>query len=406
MSKKTHFIVILLLCIGAFNISLAQTKKVLTNRAQNQDLCLEVNDGGVPTEALCVSGTTADINVPTRIGVNGNAFSSARLHLFEPGDVQLFMSDTTQAADNKIWSMTLSTNSLSLRSRLDNGNTKTNYLTLKDDKLGILQASPNAPLDVKGTGGAGDSEHTAIFDRGNTAVQAAIGYDGAGETDMYIGTITNHDFQIRSDNKARMAFLGTGDAVFGDASIVAPRFFTIRSDPANRPQLRLETGVGGNDLKLDVGGTADVYTDAAINLNIRSNGITVFQAESNGVADVRNDSTVGSATINWCTNSSSTDVLAVMRTCTSSKRYKHNIEDLPEGISERIYDLRPVAFENNDSDLPDYGLIAEEVNDHLPVLVGKDQNGRPENVNYRHMVALLIAEMKKLKDRIEYLEAQ
>lgn len=159
MSKKLQFFITSLACIGAFDILLAQTRKVVTNRAQDQDLCLEVNNSGVPTEGLCVKGTTSEVSIPSRIGINGTPFPSSRLHLFEGGDVQLFMSDTTQAPDSKIWSMTLSNNSLSLRSRLDSGATKNNYVELKSDgvvsvprvgtsSLPNIQVGPDAAVGI------------------------------------------------------------------------------------------------------------------------------------------------------------------------------------------------------------------------------------------------------------------
>lgn len=91
---------------------------------------------------------------------------------------------------------------------------------------------------------------------------------------------------------------------------------------------------------------------------------------------------------------------------TSSRRYKNNISDIEKDTS-KIYDLRPVSFSlHNDSDNRRFGLIAEEVYDVIPELVNLNENGEPESVNYSILSVLLLCELKKLKKKIEKLEAK
>lgn len=93
---------------------------------------------------------------------------------------------------------------------------------------------------------------------------------------------------------------------------------------------------------------------------------------------------------------------------TSSRRYKKDIEDM-QVDSSKIYDLRPVEYfwipEHLKSDRKEFGYIAEEVVDIYPVVVPVDGEGLPNGVNYERLVVLMIAEMKKLRDRIAVLEA-
>jgi len=117
---------------------------------------------------------------------------------------------------------------------------------------------------------------------------------------------------------------------------------------------------------------------------------------------------IGTVTACWATTSSGTVQIGE---CTSSKRFKENIKDLPDSESEKIYSLRPVKYRMKIGDKQeDYGFIAEEAKDHLPLLVptSKDGDGniQYDTVNYRSMTALLVKEMQKLKARIEVLEAQ
>lgn len=63
-----------------------------------------------------------------------------------------------------------------------------NWQGMKNFSLGTFSGSDNSIIQ---------------FDRGTDAVQGAIGYD-ADVTDLYIGTITNHAFQLRQNNTIRM----------------------------------------------------------------------------------------------------------------------------------------------------------------------------------------------------------
>lgn len=50
------------------------------------------------------------------------------------------------------------------------------------------------------------------------------------------------------------------------------------------------------------------------------------------------------------------------------------------------------------------GLIAEEVAEVMPEMVDYDKDNRPDGVHYAMLVAPLIAEVKKLRERISVLE--
>ena len=99
----------------------------------------------------------------------------------------------------------------------------------------------------------------------------------------------------------------------------------------------------------------------------------------------------------------------------SSERFKDNIRDL-EIDSSKIYDLRPVNFEWNDtqgelSGSTSFGLIAEEVVEVLPELVAVDSGSQPFMVDYGVLSVLLLNELQKknteiddIKSRLEVLE--
>jgi endosialidase-like protein len=82
----------------------------------------------------------------------------------------------------------------------------------------------------------------------------------------------------------------------------------------------------------------------------------------------------------------------------SSRRFKDEIRDVGDD-SDILMKLRPVAFrykpDVDPEGLPQYGLIAEEVADVFPQLVGLDSDGRPVKVRYQLLDALLLNELQR-----------
>ena len=79
----------------------------------------------------------------------------------------------------------------------------------------------------------------------------------------------------------------------------------------------------------------------------------------------------------------------------SSRRYKHDIQSMDKA-SEALYALKPVKFRyNKEYDATQtlaFGLIAEEVAEVLPDLVGRNPEGLPESVRYEQINAMLLNE--------------
>jgi hypothetical protein len=88
----------------------------------------------------------------------------------------------------------------------------------------------------------------------------------------------------------------------------------------------------------------------------------------------------------------------------SSRRYKHDIKPM-EKASEALYALKPVSFryhkEYDASQTIAFGLIAEEVAEVYPDLVGRNREGQPESVRYEQINAMLLNEFLKEHSRGE-----
>ena len=82
----------------------------------------------------------------------------------------------------------------------------------------------------------------------------------------------------------------------------------------------------------------------------------------------------------------------------SSRRYKHDIQPMHDA-SEAIYALKPVSFryhkEYDQTQTIAFGLIAEEVAEVNPDLVGRNPKGQPESVRYEQINAMLLNEFLK-----------
>ncbi|PYK53650.1 MAG: hypothetical protein DME48_10880 [Verrucomicrobia bacterium] len=88
----------------------------------------------------------------------------------------------------------------------------------------------------------------------------------------------------------------------------------------------------------------------------------------------------------------------------SSRRYKHDIQPMDKA-SEAIYTLKPVSFRYHKKYDPTqtiaFGLIAEEVAEVAPHLVGRNPDGQPESVRYEQVNAMLLNEFLKEHVRVE-----
>ncbi|KKU81582.1 MAG: putative T4-like protein proximal tail fiber [Parcubacteria group bacterium GW2011_GWA1_47_8] len=82
---------------------------------------------------------------------------------------------------------------------------------------------------------------------------------------------------------------------------------------------------------------------------------------------------------------------------TSSKRFKHDIEDIDTGYAlSELSLLRPITFEYNETLGTRYGFIAEEVDKIDTRLVGYDDQGRPNSVRYTSIIPLLTQGIQEL----------
>jgi len=86
----------------------------------------------------------------------------------------------------------------------------------------------------------------------------------------------------------------------------------------------------------------------------------------------------------------------------SSARYKQDIEPLggaANDAAEKLSLLRPVSYSyKTEPEATHYGLIAEEVDKVMPELVVRDEQNRPETVQYQELIPLLLQQWKAQRE--------
>jgi hypothetical protein len=95
-------------------------------------------------------------------------------------------------------------------------------------------------------------------------------------------------------------------------------------------------------------------------------------------------------------------------TVQSSARYKDEIKPMDKA-SEAILALKPVTFRYNEEldpdGIPQFGLVAEEVEKVNPDLVVRDEDGKVETVRYEAVNAMLLNEFLKEHRKVEEQQA-
>ncbi len=93
---------------------------------------------------------------------------------------------------------------------------------------------------------------------------------------------------------------------------------------------------------------------------------------------------------------------------TSSERYERAIKPM-DNASEAILELKPVTFSYNEeldpAGIPQFGLVAEQVEKVNPDLVARDEQGKPYTVRYEAVNAMLLNEFLKEHRIVEEQQA-
>ncbi len=100
------------------------------------------------------------------------------------------------------------------------------------------------------------------------------------------------------------------------------------------------------------------------------------------------------------------DANGQLGTVSSSIRYKEDVNNMGD-LTSRLFDLRPVTFRyKTQPDAVHYGLIAEEVDQVMPELVVRGNDGQIETVAYHELTPMLLNELQKEHKLVQDLTAE
>lgn len=302
------------------------------------------------------------------------------------------------------------------------GNTGIGQITLQSIAGGISNtivghASGNALVNGSFNCSLGEG---SLFNSGDLTGCVAIGWhtqiSASGNYNVGIGYSVMTGGVSGTDNfgggRACLGSLGAGN---GNVAIGATSAQNITT--------------GSNNTVLAYNALAGSFNTGSTNLILGTgSGNSYTAAESNnillansGVASENNTMRIGTsgsgtgqvnrayvAGVNGVTVTGSAVLCATdgqLGTVVSSEKYKKDIQTLE---SSEILELRPVSFlyKNDETQFPQVGLIAEEVEKVIPRLCVYDNSGQLQSVKYHEIPTYLLLEIQKLNKRIEFLERE
>lgn len=246
----------------------------------------------------------------------------------------------------------------------------------------------------------------------NTAVgvfaqfETAVGSDNVAVGYAALGHLTNGSVNTAvGDYSLSSQQTGNYNTAFGYGTGV--NISTGTSDIIVGPSAGLNLTTGSTNIMIGLNAGSNISTGNG-NIDIGNAGfgnesdvIRIGTAQTKAVMVGIYGMTVNSGTPVYVNAS------GLLGTATSSARFKTNIQDMAS-TSDDILKLRPVTFnykKDIDPDaVPQFGLIAEEVQKVNPNLIVRDPQGRPYTVRYDAVNAMLLNEFLKEHHKVEQLE--
>jgi hypothetical protein len=149
------------------------------------------------------------------------------------------------------------------------------------------------------------------------------------------------------------------------------------------------------DNNIDIGNAGDASDSDTIRIGNSTHGRIFIPAINNIVLGAWVAVTIDSTT-------------GLLGVATSSRKFKQNIKPMDKA-SEAILALKPVTFRYNQKidpkAIPQFGLVAEEVEKVNPDLVARDAEGKVFTVRYEAVNAMLLNEFLKEHRKVQELEA-
>ena len=366
---------------GLFLIPLVLVALALSPTAQAQ--LSPPPDGGYPGNNTA-EGTDALFSLTT--GTDNTAIGFNALY-----------SNTTGDSNTATGSQALISNTTGIR------NTATGFAALQSNTIGERNtATGRAALANNTTGNHNTADgQNALFSNSTGIQNTAIGSFA-----LVFNTIGN---QNTAEGYAAMLFNTTGNQNTGTG------YFAVYQNTTGNDN----TGHGFSALLNNTTGNENIALGnfAGSNLTTGDNNIDIGNQGVAAEANTIRIGTPGKQTKTFIAGISGAGVIGVavkvnangqLGTAPSSVSFKDEIKPMDKA-SEVILALKPVTFrykqELDPERVPQFGLIAEEVEKVNPALVARDRDGKAYTVRYDQVNAMLLNEFLKEHGKVEKLEA-
>jgi hypothetical protein len=243
---------------------------------------------------------------------------------------------------------------------------------------------------------------------GNTLVSNTTGArnTAAGEYTLILNTTGSDN---TGTGESTLASNTTGNSNTATGAIALLNNTTGSNNTAEGYNALENNTIGGSNIALG--------ESAGINLTTGSNNIDIGNKGVAGESKTIRLGKKGTQTATFIAGISGTtvaggvgvliDTNGRLGTVVSSARFKDAIKPMDEA-SEAILALQPVTFhykhELDPNGIPQFGLVAEQVEKVDPDLVARDENGKPFTVRYEAVNAMLLNEFLKAHRKVETLE--
>ena len=382
-------------------------------------------DGGYPNQNTA-EGDSALLSLSS--GINNTAIGWKALQR-----------NTTNSNNTAVGTGALFTNN-GPSSTTATGNTATGSAALFDNRVAIYNTA-NGAFALYHNNSTGHSQPNGCWNSAFGASALFSNTDGAqnaafGESAMYQNTTGNYNTAI-GDNALRLNQTGSASTAVGyhalysntandntavGAAALVSNTAGIENTAVGYGALaatnaNFNTALGWHALTNSTTGLSNIALGAGAGNQLTSENFNI-DIGHNGIAFESNTIRIGSlGTQNFCFIAGTTapvsgQALQVgsgdqIGVAPSSRRFKQDIKPM-EKASETIFALKPVSFRYKkaiDPDrIPQFGLVAEDVEKVNPDLVAHDRDGKPYTVRYDAVNAMLLNEFLKEHQKVEDLK--
>jgi hypothetical protein len=239
------------------------------------------------------------------------------------------------------------------------------------------------------------SNTTANF---NTGIGAGTLFGNTADENTAIGAAALFTNTVGSGNTANGAFALFSNTSGRSNSAVGSNALVNNTTGSNN------TAIGTNALSANATGFDNIALgDSAGGAITTAHNVICIGLPG---ADVSNACFIGNIRGVQTVNANAIPVLidseGQLGTLSSSRRFKKEIKPM-DSASEAILALKPVTFQykNDKENIPQFGLIAEEVAEVNPGLVVRDKEGKSYSVRYDQVNAMLLNEFLKEHRKVE-----